>query len=266
MSSMKNKFPFLIVIPGGGYGIPFEFQQLINLNKFDLFIDGDTCANEIFNLKDTVLANLETDISKNFINLDKPLNRISKDASNGVINKLTDSQKTIFKNNYFPDDIAISNILKRYHIPFYKTIDKIINTGEIKFLFICETHFPISPILSKIPGKPEPLAKIDSTIFTKTNEIPTCKKVIIDKISKSLEKQLSTEKNTVEKKILINSRNDNSYIASSFYKKIPIIRFSFSKSLFINEKYFNYDYLSVDNLRLNQIQKIFLNSITSIFE
>ncbi len=264
---MKKKLPVLIVIPGGGKAVPDEFKGLEGLNEFDLFMDGSTCSTDIFDLKDMVVASLKTDISKNFINLDRPINKISKDGSDGVINSLTTSQKKIFKKDFFPNSVAISNILKRYYIPFHKTIDKIIKTGEINFIFICETHFPISPPLSKIPGKAEPLVKIDSLAFNSDKEVMTCNKDIITRIAKSMEKQLSTEKNTIEKKVLINSRTDKSFILNNFHKKkIPIVRFSFCKSLFINEDNFNYDYLSVDSIRLEQIQKMFFESIRGLFE
>ncbi|TFH42908.1 MAG: hypothetical protein E4G96_02420, partial [Chrysiogenales bacterium] len=115
----KIRLPILVIIPHGGYTIPEELSGYEAVGTFDLFIQSDSCANEIFSFGDRVTGTVDTGISRLFVDLDRPYTAL-RPGQDGVIKRTALDGKSVFIEDQFPDEIAIANILQRYYLPFHE--------------------------------------------------------------------------------------------------------------------------------------------------
>ncbi len=253
---MKTISPILIIIPHGGQLIPDELSGYEQIDRFGLFIESDVCANELFSFEDDCAKKINTQISRIFVDLDRAPLKVPPAAADGVMKKETSNERKIFKDDIFPDEIAISNILKRYYLPFHKRIEKIMATGEIKFILECHTMMPVGPRNSFDAGKPRPLINVGNIANKDGATMSTCPDELAEAFIANLNKYFSDEDSTVAGKVSYNKPKFDGHILNKYGPgDIPMIRLSISRSLFLNDEYFSYDYLKVDELRINELKK-----------
>ncbi len=264
---MSSKLPILVIIPHGGYNIPDELSDYAVVDKFELFMNADTCANEIYDFSDRVSAYMNTYISRLFIDLDRNFTDLPPSNPDGVIKKKTMNKRNVFPEKIFPDEIAISNILNRYYFPFHDTIEKIMTTGQIKLILECHTMPAIGPAISSDPGSPRPIFSIENMISSKDRIVSTCSDNLASDLINRLKKSFTRESETVTGKIKLNHRKIKGHILEKYgTKKIPMLRISLSRSLFLNERYFSYDYMRVDELRIRRIRLSIWEAVEKFFK
>ncbi|MCU0821807.1 MAG: N-formylglutamate amidohydrolase [Spirochaetes bacterium] len=252
---MKSHIPILIIIPHGGLNVPDELSGYEQIDKFGIFIESDVCANELFSLEGGNAVKIDTDISRLFVDLDRSLKSITVKSDDGIIKKETVSGRKIFKDKIFPDEIAVSNILRRYYKPFHDTIEKIIKTGGIKFIVECHTMTPVGPRKAPDAGKPRPLINIETIAKTERGSVRTCPDELAEELASIFNKIFNDEESSVAGRTVLNNPRKSSHILNKYGPSgIPMIRLSISRSLFLNDKYFSYDYLKVDDLRINELK------------
>lgn len=257
----QNQLPILIIIPHGGYNVPEELFGYEAVSKFDLFMQSDTCANDLFSFGDRVAATMDTDISRLFIDLDRAYTSLRNDQD-GVIKKSTRFGKPVFRDDHFPDDIAIANMIQRYWAPFHDTINKIINTGSLRLILECHTMMAVGPKMSRDPGMPRPLFMIENLVREKEMSRETCSTGMTGGLMEQVEKSFAGEKNTITEKFVISDTPADGFIMKSYGNRgIPMLRISLAQSLFLNDAHFSYDYLRVDDLRIQHIRKSMRESI-----
>ena len=260
---MNKKLPIIIIVPHGGDKVPEELSGFEDVDKFDLFFESDTCANELFDFENHVIANINSNISRLFVDLDRPLYQMPQKSLDGVIKKVSLTGKKIYKEKIFPDEIAISNILKRYYIPFHKKIETLISSNDIKFIIECHTVMAVGPKNSSDYGKPRPLIIIENRKNDDKQSILTCPDEHAKSLLESLKKTFSDEDTTVAGRFSFNRPSFNGYILKKYgCSEIPMLRMSISKSLFLNDNYFSYEYLKVDDLRIEELRKKIWSSIS----
>ncbi len=263
---MKSRLPILIIIPHGGYSVPEELAGLTLAGKNELFFEADTCANEIFSFDDAVTASIDSYVSRLFVDLDRPSLLLPPASDDGVIKKETSSGKPLFPPDVFPDEISISNILKRYYFPFYRTIEKILSTGEIKLILECHTMMPVGPPGSPDPGKPRPIISACNVTDADGKNLKTCNEELLRGILEAMKKNFSGETSTVAPRFTGNIPLFRGNLLKTFgVGGIPMLRLSVSRSLFLNEAHFNFDYLRVDNLRISDIRDRLQSSIERFY-
>lgn len=252
---MKARLPILIIIPHGGQAVPDELSGYEQIDRFGIFIESDTCANELFAFED-VVAKIDTYISRLFVDLDRSPLMIPPVSSDGVIKKETLCGRRIFKEGVFPDEIAITNILKRYYLPFHETIAKIIDSGELKLIIECHTMMPVGPRNSFDAGRPRPLITVENIINRNGDSLLTCPIELARSFITVLNKRFNNEDNTIAGRLSLNKQRSMGYILEKYgLGEIPMLRLSISRSLFLNDNYFNYDYLEVDALRIDELKE-----------
>jgi N-formylglutamate deformylase len=256
-----SQLPILITIPHGGCTVPEELFGYEALSRFELFMQSDACANDLFSFGDRVAATIDTDISRLFIDLDRAYTSLRPDQD-GVIKKSTRFGKPVFKDGHFPDDIAIANMIQRYWVPFHDAVKKIVSTGSVKLVLDCHTMMAVGPKLSRDPGKPRPLVMIEHLAGEKEKVRETCPAGIARSLMEQLEKSFTDEECTIAEKFFISDTPAAGYILQSFGKlSIPVLRVSLSQSLFLNDTHFSYDYLRVDDLRIRYLSKLLWEAI-----
>ncbi len=251
-----KKLPILILIPHGGYKIPDELQETTVLNSDELFFEADTCSNEIFSLKEKVYAVIDTEISRLFVDTDRNVNQIPPSSADGIIKKTTSMGKKIFRDGYFPNEIALSNIIKRYYSEFHKTSEKIINTDAIKLILDCHTMSPVGPKNAEDSGLPRPLISIQNVIFKNSKSHITCDMQSAENLLGLFQKSFNKEDGTVAKKFELNNPMFNGNILSSYGSgRIPMIRLSLSKSLFLSDDHFDINTMEVNPKRITELRE-----------
>jgi len=258
---MKNNT--LIIIPHGGTVIPEELEPCTEVNDLTLFLESDCCANQIFNFENS-LGILKTEISPLFIDLNKSYQSFAQRQRPGVIRRTTRNGINIFNNNYFPDDLALANIFKRHYFPFFRTLKKIIDTGEIDVVIECHTMWPIGPSDSMDAGEPRPSFLINHVLDSISGDIDCGHDKFMVSLKTELHKSFNSAKakNEIHDISISHEPLDGFIMREIAYTGIPIISLSVSRSLFLNEKYFNSDYLLVDELRIQEIKDKIWNSIS----
>lgn len=247
--NQKNQ-DILILIPHGGYQVPEELKDYTILEKHDIFLEADTGAIELFTFPNTRALYLHTDISRLFIDLDRPYTAL-KSTSKAVINKTTSRNKDIFLPDHFPDEIALTNILKRHYFPFHKTVEKIISTGQIKLILDCHTVSASAPS----SGEPRPLFTVQNRLQKDGPQKACAPDDRAERLLEVLRKKFSREKGTVSTRFSINHPLFDSFIMEKYCTSgIPIMKLSVSRSLFLNEQHFNFDFLKIDEIRLKALR------------
>jgi N-formylglutamate deformylase len=261
----KASLPILVIIPHGGVQVPDELAAYETLNEFDLFIQSDACANDLFYFDTAVSGMIKTDIARLFIDVDRPYTELAG-AGNGVIKKTTLDSRPIYNDGVFPDEIAIANMLKRYYFPFHDAIKKSIEAGGIELILECHTLMAVGPKLSDDPGKPRPLVLLEHMTRRDGSVVYTCGEDIAYSLLEYLEKSLDKEEGTIAQKYAVREGPSEGYILRTYGKGgIPLIRVSISRSLFLNDTYFNPDYLRVDELRINHLKKMLWEALEKFF-
>jgi N-formylglutamate amidohydrolase len=251
---MKTKLPILVIIPHGGREVPDEFSGLIQIDDFGIFIESDAYANDLFDFKN-VQAKFDTNISRLFIDLDRDPAFITNNTPDGVIKKESISGRKVFREGVYPDDIAFSNILKRYYTPFHNSIRQSITGGEIKFILECHTMMPVGPRFAKDAGKPRPLINIENIIDRESRPRLTCTQEKAEYFLSCFKKYFSSEEFTVSAKFSLNKPKSAGFILEKYGQhKIPMLRFSISSSLYLNDKFFNYEHLTIDKKRIMELK------------
>ena len=251
----KKQLPILIIIPHGGYNVPEELFGYEAVSTFDLFMQSDTCANELFSFGDRVAGTMDTDISRLFVDLDRAYTSLGN-RQDGVIKKSTRFGKPVFKDEHFPDEIAIANMIQRYWMPFHEAIKKIINTGSVRLILECHTMMAVGPKMSRDPGRPRPLVMIERLAREKETPRETCTPGLAKGLMDQVEKSFAGESNTIAEKFVLSEAPAEGFIMKSYGTRgIPMLRVSLSQSLFLNDAHFSYDYLRVDDLRISHLRK-----------
>lgn len=245
------KKPYLFIIPHGGYNVPDELAELCMLSQLELFFEADTGATECFKLKE-LGAVISTPVHRLFIDVDRDPYMLPPKSNNGVIKTATSQKKQIFPAGIFPDEIAIAGMIKRYWFPFHSKIEQALGTS--RFIVVCHTVAPVAPPVAADAGSPRPIITLEH-ITSNGSDITTCDETLTVKLLGILQKAFAGEKYTVTAPFCI-GRPAKRYIMYKYAKHLlPIIRISLSKALFVNEKYFDPQTLTIDPERIQCIQQ-----------
>jgi N-formylglutamate amidohydrolase len=261
------KYPILIVIPHGGYQVPEELSEITFLGKTDLFMEADTCANDIFSFERYTLPRIDTPISRYCVDLDRPLNALPPSDRDGIIKHHTHNGRPVFMDDLFPDEIALSNIFRRYYMPFHDTLDSLINSGTVRLMLECHTVPAVAPPSSKNAGEPRPLVQVDVGARYGGSKHITFDPAAAAELAISVASRFSDDAGSVAGDYHVNREDTGGYIQRRYGTRgVPMAKLSISKSLFINEKHFNWDYLSVDELRLGEIRNAVWEGIEAFYK
>lgn len=261
----RSHLPILIIIPHGGCKVPEEFAGYEAVGKFDLLIQSDTCANDLFSFGDRVAGTIDTDISRLFVDLDRQYTTVPP-ASDGVLKKTTLYGKPVFREGLFPDEIAISNVLRRYWVPFHDAVKKIMDTGGLKLIIECHTMLAVGPTVSRDPGRPRPIILLEDIIDEAGNPAKTCSPELTANLMEHLKKAFSGVDDTVVEKFAVAAEPSPGFIHRQYGRgPVPMVRLSLSRALYLNDKYFSYDYMRVDELRIRHLNELLWSAIEKFY-
>lgn len=252
---MKKK-PILVIIPHGGTEAPEELAGLVALNRFDLLFESDACANELFRFGDRVAATVDADVSRLFVDLDRPHLALPPASGDGVIKKLTSQMKPVFRDGAFPDEIAIANLVERYYLPFHRAVDRMVRSGEIRCVIECHTMKAVASPSAPDAGTPRPLVTVGTLAGKGSDFAGTCPDGLGRRLIENIGSEFAGEDATVAERFTLN----RPLFCGALQEKygllgVPYLRIAVSRSLFFNDRHFNLEFLSFDELRLRDLRE-----------
>jgi N-formylglutamate amidohydrolase len=263
---MTEKLPFLFIIPHGGLHIPEELFGYENLSPLNIFFEADAGAIEIFSMHDSIQKVISTPISKIFVDSDREYKQLFPITNDGVIKSKTSMNRDVFRSDCYPDDIAISNILSRYYFPFHESIRNSMKEFKFRGIIECHTHMPVGPENSPDKGKPRPLVITRYTVDTDSGVKQTATADMAMELASSTAKSLSKEGETVSDIFRVSDHDSRGFIMKNYsISGIPVLSLSISRSLFLNENYFNLEKMMIDENRLNRISGLVKSALERFY-
>ena len=111
-----SKFPVLISIPHGGRQIPPEISDRVCITPKDQFEDGDALTQDIYGIKNEVLAFVEGNIARAFVDLNRDVNDRPPRNPDGVVKSMTCLGKPIYHSGQELDEDLTKVLLKKYYL------------------------------------------------------------------------------------------------------------------------------------------------------
>lgn len=263
---MTKKLPILLIIPHGGYSIPEELTDYESLTPAELFFESDGGANRIFNFNETVNSIISTEISRLFVDMDRNYKDVYPVTKDGVIKKSTSMNRPVFKKDFYPDEIAISNIIKRYYYPFHQKIKQALEE-EPSLILECHTHMPVGPANAPDRGMPRPLVIAGYTAENREELARTATADMALGLASLMGKALEREGDTVTSSYSLDNKHNTGYIINTYGRKqIPMLYISISRSLFLTDRYFDIKGMRIDMKRLDRLNNIVYGVIEKFFK
>ena len=263
---MTEKIPFLLIIPHGGLNLPEELCGHENVSPINIFFESDAGANSIFSIENSIHKTIHTDISKLFVDTDREYKQLSPITYDGVIKSRTSMNLEVFKDNSYPDEIAISNILNRYYMPFHDSIKTAIKNFSFKAIIECHTHSAVGPKNAPDSGQPRPLVMTGYTVETDSGIKHTASKEMATELASITAKNLSKEGDTVSDIYQISNLYSSGFILKNYILSgLPVLALSISRSLFLDEPFFDLETLKIEENRLQAISSLVKASLEKFY-
>jgi formiminoglutamase len=263
---MTKKLPFLLIIPHGGLNLPEELCGFENVSPINIFFESDAGANSIFSIEHSVYKTIATNISKLFVDVDREYMQLSPITYDGVIKSKTSMNLEVFKDDCYPDEIAISNILKRYYKPFHDSIKAAIKDFNFKAIIECHTHAAVGPKNAQDSGRPRPLVITGYTAETDSGTEHTASAEMAMELANTVSKNLSKEGDTVSDIFRVSKHYSNGFIAKNYgLSELPLLTLSISRSLFLNEAFFDLEKMKINDKRLHTISSLIKSSLEKFY-
>lgn len=245
----------MIIVPHGGCRPPDELLLINALSDFDIFMNSDACANDIFSFERNAVADIKTDISRLYIDTDRILSDMPPSSKDGVMKVKTPSGKSVYRDNLFPGDIAISNILARYYLAFHEKIKETIETADVRLILEFHTMMPVGPAYAKDADQPRPLVKVEHKTRYGGRFMETAPETAARELAECIMQNLGSLEGSVAGDYEVDSSDSPGYLMRRYGTAgIPMMKVSLSRALFINEHHFNWEFLKADEIRLGEIR------------
>jgi N-formylglutamate deformylase len=252
-----SKLPVLLSIPHGGTDTPPEISSRVCISPKDQFEDGDALTREIYGIKDDVLACVEGNIARAFVDLNRDVNDRPPKNPDGVVKSMTCLGKPIYHPGQELDRGITEVVLKKYYHPYHDLIRKtLVSNKEIKLMLDCHTMEAVGPEISPDPGETRPKFCLGSNFYE------SCPKEIVQKMADCIRVAFDLEKEDV----VIDAPFSGGHITCTYGNKpTPCIQIEMSRILYLPPPWFDSDRLKVSSDRLAQLQQMFHQALKSFF-
>ncbi len=261
-----ERLPFLVIIPHAGLDVPEELYGYENVSPLNIFFDSDAGAETIFSMGELMLGTVSSPVSKLFVDVDREYKDLYPATSDGVVKSVTSMNRSVFREGCYPDEIAVSNILKRYYFPFHDTVRNSLKEKKFSAIIECHTHMPVGPSGSHDRGMPRPLIITGYRADGKSATKQTAPEEMAVELASTVSKNLSREGETVTEISKVYEHGCGDYIMRNYsLSQLPVLYLSISRSLFLNERYFDLERIRIDPQRLKKIRNLTLTSLEKFY-
>ena len=249
-----SKLPILLSIPHGGTKRPPELDGHLCLTERDKFDDSDPYVVEIYDLGDDVQSVIKTDIARAFVDLNRSLQDLPPKNPDGLIKSSTCYEKPIYLNGREPDESLRKMLIEMYYKPYHRSIQKGISELDLQLCLDCHSMASFAPNVS-----PDGNKKKRPTFCLSNQDGRTCSKEMIELLAKYIQESFSLEKDEVQ----INNPFKGGHITQIYGNNpIPWIQVEMNRDLYLSKEWFDYDTLTIDQIRLRQLNDVFKKMLT----
>ena len=221
-----QKLPFLISIPHGGTTIPKELESKVCLSPHKLLADGDPYTGEIFDMGIEVVSQLQFDVARALIDVNRAPDDLPSRNSDGVLKTVSIFNNPVYHNGQVPEDSEIYFLLAKYYEPYHAAIREALTNPSILFAFDCHSMESIGPPVARDAGSKRPLFCLGNNHGKACSEEQT----------QQLANCICTSFGLPRKEVTINEPFSGGYITQKYgMKTVPWIQVEMNRSLYIDE-------------------------------
>ena len=247
----------LLSIPHGGTKKPLELDGRLCITEKDLFDDSDPFVIEIFDLGKRVQRVIKTDIARAFVDLNRSIQDMPPQNTDGLIKSATCYQKPIYYRGSEPDESLMSILIKSYYYPYHRLIQKSFKELDLQLCLDCHSMASIAPDVSPDGNNSKrPLFCISNQDGqTSSGEMIN---LLADCISESflIDRQ----------EISLNEPFHGGYITKTYGNNpTPWIQIEMNRSLYLVEPWFDKECLSMEKSHLQRLNRQFENCLKIFF-
>lgn len=253
-----HKLPVLISVPHGGSEIPSEIANRVCITPKDQFEDGDALTREIYGIKNEVLAYVEGNIARAFVDLNRDANDRPPKNPDGVVKSMTCLGKPIYHRDQELNDDLTDLLLKKYYLPYHQSIRTTLDCKKnLKLMLDCHTMEAVGPKISPDPGKVRPKFCLGN------NHGKSCPAEMVQRMAHCIKIAFALNDDDV----IINKPFAGGFITQTYANKpIPCIQIEMSRNLYLAEPWFDSENLKVSSDRLIHLRVKFLQALIIFFE
>ena len=250
-----KKLPVLLSIPHGGTKTPSELEGQVCITEHDLFDDEDPFVDQIYNLDNDVEKVISADIARAFVDLNRSLQDLPPENPDGLIKSVTCYQKPIYISGKEPNEKLQRILIDRYYIPYHKEIQKAISELDLKLCLDCHSMASVAPSIS-----PDGNQKKRPMFCISNQNGKTSSQEMIEILASCISESFSMDK----KEINFNDPFKGGHITKTYGNNpIPWIQIEMNRDLYLSEQWFDRETLSFKKSRLNDLNRMFENTLNS---
>lgn len=148
--------PVLVTVPHGGRGVPPEAASCL-LSPYEIALDGDTWASELYAFDESVYQCIGTSIPRAIVDLNRAPDDLPPANPDGVVKSRTVDGTRIWPNVAGPGPELTRILLERYHAPWHETVTRAANAPGLVLGLDCHTMLAIGPPGHAFTGRSRPL-------------------------------------------------------------------------------------------------------------
>jgi N-formylglutamate deformylase len=253
---MNTRYPFLVCVPHGGYSIPPEIKNRMNLKREEILKNSDPCTRRIYNFGDKIEAFVDTEIARVVVDLNRaPYDRPPRNPD-GVVKMVSPEGNPVFKKGQFPSDPMVQALLRSYYYPYHDRINEVLDNQHIELAFDCHSMTPFAPPMYPNAGKPRPLVCLSNQgdirgLPAEDGSPLTCSTEWIRALAYCFEEEFSREG-----LIAVNDPFPGGFTIRSHYrqKRIPWMQIEINRNMYEADDHCDPDKLEFDRSRILELQ------------
>ncbi len=252
------KLPILLSIPHGGIRKPVELEGHLSITNKDLFDDSDPFVIDLYDLGDTVERVIKTDIARAFVDLNRSLQDMPPNNPDGLIKSKTCYDKPIYTNGKEPDDSLKKMLIELYYSPYHQTIQKSLEELDLKLCLDCHSMASSAPYFS-----PDKTQSKRPMFCLSNNDGQTSSQEMIESLADCISKAYSIDRDEIS----LNDPFHGGHITKTYGNNpVPWIQVEMNRALYLSEKWFDSEMLSMKTERLQELNNMFENTVVSLMK
>ena len=253
-----SHFPVLLSIPHGGTEVPAEIHDRVTISARDQFEDSDACTQEIYGLGDAVLAQVQSQIGRAYVDMNRAEDDRPPENPDGVVKTQTCHGRIIYLPGKELDDKWIQRILDTYYVPFHQSISSALaEHSDLQLALDCHSMEKVAPAISPDPGELRPL------ICLGNNHGKSCPPEMTERLAACFCKGFGLQ----EQDVVLNKPFAGGYITRKYGEgTLPWVQVEMNRILYLSDPWFDADTLTVAPQRLLYLNQCFRKTLTLFFQ
>lgn len=211
---------------------------------------------ELYDLGEKVECVIKTDIARAFVDLNRSLQDMPPNNPDGLIKSKTCYDKPIYTTGKEPDEALITLLIEMYYLPYHRRIQQNIKELDLQLCLDCHSMAATAPYFS-----PDQTSSKRPMFCLSNQDGKTCSNEMMERLADCIAESYQIDRNEIS----FNDPFHGGYITKTYgYNPIPWIQIEMNRDLYLSEKWFHSESFSFYDNRLQELNKMFENTISSL--